>query len=265
MKLLIPVMKKNLFFIFLLFSLSFKYVAMAQTPVNYIQVSQDLLFAAKTDDSTHTYTNILAAAPEGELAAQLNTDDHRLAFWLNIYNAYTQFTLKKNPDKYKKRTAFYKEKMIVIAGKKLNLDRVEHGILRHSQVKWGLGYIGKLFPNAFEKRFRVQQRNWRIHFALNCGAKSCPPIAFYKPEQIGQQLKLSTLNYLKSDCSYDSVTNRVGVPVLMSWFRGDFGGKKKILPLLREYKVIPENATPKVYFKKYDWDLYLDNYKGLEE
>lgn len=236
----------------------------AQTPVNYIQVSQDLLFAAKTDDSTEAFTALLSAAPEAELAAQLDNDDKRLAFWLNIYNAYTQFTLKKNPEKYKKRSAFYKEKMVHIAGKRISLDKVEHGILRHSQVKLGLGYIRKWFPGAFEKKFRVQKRDWRIHFALNCGAKSCPPIAFYKPEQINQQLKLSTINYLKSDCSYDMVTNRVGVPALMSWFRGDFGGKKKIIPILREYKVIPETASPKVYFKKYDWDLYLDNYKTGE-
>jgi Protein of unknown function, DUF547 len=258
-------MKKKLFFIFFVCFGLFKTTAMSQIPVNYIQVSQDLLYAAKTDDSTEIFTGLLAAANENELAAQLDNDDKRLAFWLNIYNAFTQFTLKKNPEKYKKRSAFYKEKMIVIAGKRMNLDAVEHDILRHSQIKWGLGYIGKLFPGRFEKKFRVQHKDWRIHFALNCGAKSCPPIAFYKPEQINQQLKLSTINYLRSDCTYDSTTNRIGVPALMSWFRGDFGGRKKILPILREYKVIPENARPKVYFKKYDWDLYLDNYKMQDE
>ena len=254
-------MKIILFCIFFVVHGFFNEKVMAQAPVNYIQVSQDLLYAAKTGDSTAPFTAILASAHGDELFAQLNTDDKRLAFWLNIYNAYTQFTLKQNPDQYKKRSVFYKEKMVVIAGKPLSLDKVEHGILRKSQVKWGLGYIGKLFPSRFEKKFRVQHKDWRIHFALNCGAKSCPPIAFYQPEQINLQLKLSTLNYLKSDCVYDSVTNRVGVPALMSWFRGDFGGKKKILPILREYKVIPEAAHPKVYFKKYDWELYLDNYK----
>jgi hypothetical protein len=238
--------------------------AMAQEPVNYIQLSQDLLYAAKTGDSVETYTAALATANANTLAAQLNDDSKRLAFWLNIYNAWTQFTLKQSPGKYKKRSKFYKEKMIAIAGYTLSLDKVEHGILRRSKIKWSLGYLNKLFPSAFEKKFRVKKLDWRIHFALNCGAKSCPPIAFYKPDQIEQQLKLSTLNYLKSDAAYDTTRNRIGVPVLMSWFRKDFGGKKKIIPILQEYKIIPVTAQPKVYFKKYDWDLYLDNYKVSE-
>ena len=27
-------------------------------------------------------------------------------------------------------------------------------------------------------------------------------------------------------------------------------------------KFIPENSTPMIRFKKYDWSLYLDNYKN---
>lgn len=235
---------------------------MTQQPVNYIQVSQDLLYAAKTGDSVEPFTAQLAAAKLDELAAQLNDDTKRLAFWLNIYNAYTQFQLKANPDKYKKRSAFYKEKFIHIAGMQLNLDRVEHGILRRSKIKWSLGYLNKWFPPRFEKRLRVHKVDWRIHFALNCGAKSCPPIAFYKPEQIDRQLELSTMNYLKSDVEFKPDENKAAVPVLMSWFRGDFGGKKKIVPILKQYKIIPETAAPKITFKKYDWSLYLDNYKA---
>jgi hypothetical protein len=237
---------------------------MGQQPVNYIQLSQDLLYAAKTGDSVAAFTTQLAKANELDLAGQLNTEPKKMAFWLNIYNAYTQFKLKENPDQYKKRSQFYKSKFIDIAGHSINLDKVEHGILRHSKVKWSLGYLNKWLPSVFEKRFRLKKVDWRIHFALNCGAKSCPPIAFYKPEQIEQQLKLSVTNYLKSDVEYNDSTNKVAVPILMSWFRGDFGGKKKIVPILKEYKIIPENAQPKIFFKKYDWSLYLDNYKTNE-
>ena len=34
--------------------------------------------------------------------------------------------------------------------------------------------------------------DFRIHFALNCGAKSCPPIAFYSYDKINDQLDLAT-------------------------------------------------------------------------
>jgi hypothetical protein len=235
---------------------------MAQQPVDYMKLSQDLLYAAKTGDSVEAFTQQLANANEVDLARQLSSEAQKTAFWLNIYNAYTQYQLRQNPDQYKKRSRFYKAKFIRIAGKNMSLDKVEHGILRRSKVKWSLGYLNKWFPSKFEKRFRVSKVDWRIHFALNCGAKSCPPIAFYKPEQLERQLELSTQNYLKSDAAFDATANKVGVPILMSWFRGDFGGKKNILPILKKYNIIPADAKPTIYFKKYDWSLYLNNFKN---
>ncbi|MBL0267571.1 MAG: DUF547 domain-containing protein [Chitinophagaceae bacterium] len=57
-------------------------------------------------------------------------------------------------------------------------------------------------------------------FALNCGAKSCPPIAYYKADQLDRQLEIATRNYFETEVTYDSLTNRVMLPVLFSWFRG---------------------------------------------
>ncbi|MDP9046820.1 MAG: DUF547 domain-containing protein, partial [Bacteroidota bacterium] len=103
--------------------------------------------------------------------------------------------------------------------------------------------------------------DYRIHFALNCGAKSCPPIAFYEPEQLDNQLNVAVKTYLKSEATYDNVNNKVAVPALMGWFRGDFGGKKGMLKILIKNKIIPEGTQPTIRFKKYDWSLYLNNYK----
>ncbi|MFW1581992.1 DUF547 domain-containing protein, partial [Vibrio parahaemolyticus] len=62
--------------------------------------------------------------------------------------------------------------------------------------------------------------------ALNCGAKSCPPIAFYDDAKLDAQLDIATKAYLIGSVTYDSNANKVYVPALLSWFRGDFGGKK---------------------------------------
>ncbi|HEX8459996.1 MAG TPA: DUF547 domain-containing protein [Segetibacter sp.] len=243
--------------------LSVTSLAYAQTKItNYINLSQNFLYAAKTGDSTSAYLDTLQNADEDNLAGQLNSDHKKLAFWLNLYNAYTQVILKKDPDQYKTRSSFFSSKQINIAGQKLSLDLIEHGILRRSKIKWSEGYLNKLFPSAFEKKFRVSKLDYRIHFALNCGAKSCPPIAFYEPQQIDKQLAIAVKIYLKGESEYNKLKNEVAIPALMGWFRHDFGGKKGIREILIYNKIIPEGSKPTIKFKKYDWSLYLDNYKS---
>ena len=151
---------------------------------------------------------------------------------------------------------------LLLRAKNLSLDDIEHGILRHSKIKWSLGYFNKLFPGQFEKDNRVGKLDYRIHFALNCGAKSCPPIAFYTPEQINKQLDVATLVYLKGESEYKEAENKVYVPALMGWFRRDFGGKKKMKLLLSKLAIIPQGTDPAIHFKKYDWGLFLENYKN---
>jgi hypothetical protein len=225
-------------------------------PVDYIKISQDFLYAAKTGETTSGYIDTLSKVNEDVLAKQLNDDNKRLAFWLNIYNGFTQVILKKDPDQYKTRNSFFSSRQIAIADKQLSLDDIEHGILRRSKVKWSEGYLGKLFPSGFEKKFRVEKLDYRIHFALNCGAKSCPPIAFYEPANIDKQLTVAIKIYLKGECTYNSVKNVVEVPALMGWFRHDFGGKKNMLNILKQNKIVPQDRTPIIHFKKYDWSIF---------
>ena len=54
----------------------------------------------------------------------------------------------------------------------------------------------------------------------------------------------------------------VYLPAILSWFRRDFGGKKKIIRLLKQKNILQANADPKISFKKYDWSIYLNNYKN---
>jgi Protein of unknown function, DUF547 len=230
--------------------------------VNLIEVSQELLLAAKTKERTDSFTTILQGISPDVLEKQLATDLQKKAFWINIYNSYTQIILSVHPKQYKNRSSFFGSRQIMIAGQQLSLDDIEHGIIRHSAIKWSLGWLHKLFPSSFEKKNRVSKIDYRIHFALNCGAKSCPPIAFYKPEQLDKQLDMATSVYLKGESEYNDKKNSVCVPALMGWFRRDFGGKKNMKKLLTELGIVPAGTNPAVQFKKYDWNLFLENYKN---
>lgn len=227
-----------------------------------VKLAQDFVYAVKTGEPADVFMKQLTDLTLEQLIIDLKTDEDKMAFWINVYNGYTQVILKGDPAKYKKRSQFFGDKQIVIAGHPFSLDRIEHGILRHSKIKWSLGYIGKLFPQKIEKKLRVNKLDARLHFTLNCGAKSCPPIAFYKSENLDQQLKVAAKAYLTSEAEYDAGKNLLTLPAIMDWFRGDFGGKKGMRRLVKELELIPADASPRIQFKKYNWDLYLNNYKS---
>lgn len=252
-------MKKKLL-IFSLFSLLF--TMHAQEIPNAVFAAEEFNFAIKIEDSSarEKYKNYLEKIAEDSLLEDLNTTGKKKAFWLNIYNGYIQYFLKKNEKLYQNRKDFFGKKRIVIAGKELSLDDIEHGIIRKSKIKLGMGYFQKWFPGKFERKFRWNEVDYRIHFALNCGAKSCPPVAFYNHKKIESELELATEGYLKNECVYKKEENEIWVPRLFSWFRGDFGGKKGMYKILWKFKVIPQGEKPKIKFSEYNWELYLGNY-----
>ncbi|MBA2249993.1 MAG: DUF547 domain-containing protein [Chitinophagaceae bacterium] len=213
---------------FALISFTIQQSNATMTDTNYVSVSQQLLYAIRTGDRSDTFIKLLEDADEKALQKELQTDALKKAFWLNIYNAFVQKLLSENPGKYKNRNAFFSDKQIVIAHHKLSFDNIEHGILRRSKIKWSLGYLNKPFAGNFEKTFRVDILDKRIHFALNCGAKSCPPIAYYDPAKIDMQLRLAMINYLRNETEYNTASNIIYLPKIMDWFGVISAGKKML-------------------------------------
>jgi len=195
------------------------------------------------------------------LEKELNTDSKRIAFWMNIYNANVQLMLRQNPELYNRKRSFFSTKKIWVAGEKISLDLIEHGILRRSKFKYGLGYLDDFFPSVFERKFRVNKIDYRVHFALNCGAKSCPAIFAYDSDTINEQMNVAASDYLSKEVCYNVVLNHAEIPALFLWFRNDFGGKKGIMKVLKDYNIIPYELDPPLKYKKYDWSLYLNNFK----
>ncbi len=75
--------------------------------VDLISVSQQLLLAAKIKEPTDSFVNILQNISAEDIRNDLKSDNLKKAFWINLYNAYTQVILTKNPDIYKKRNSFF--------------------------------------------------------------------------------------------------------------------------------------------------------------
>jgi len=236
--------------------------------MSYAEISMELVKAVRDEKDTTPLKQMLADVPEHELYNSLDTEQKKKAFWINIYNAYVQILLLDDPKLFEDRNSwfgynFFTTPQVVVAGKKLSFDDIEHGIMRRSKIKLSMGYLDQWFVDNFVKRFWWDKVDPRIHFALNCGAASCPHIAVYSPDRVEEQLDITTKNYLEETTDYYPEENRVEVNKLMSWFRADFGGSSGAIQMLKKYDVIPENADPDISYKEYDWTLELGNYKDI--
>ena len=257
---------RHLIFSFIMFLSFVSCIPNAQTggslkPVNIIYFSQDLLYAVKSESPYRPYLDTLAQIDLDHLETVLNTREQKLAFWINLYNAFVQIKLEKDTSEFKDKGTFFGSKDFNIGGNKVSLDNIEHGILRGSQFKYGLGYIKKLWAPGFEQKFRLKTLDYRIHFTMNCGASSCPAIAFYSPENIDEQLQLAESVFMNANSKYNATDNTVEVSQILQWFKGDFGGEFGILKILIQNDIVPEKTSPKITYKEYDWTLKSKKYE----
>lgn len=155
---------------------------------------------------------------------ELSTDDERKACWINLYNGLTNYqiishNLKKSvwelPD-------FFTGRRHRIGAFMLSLDDIEHGILRRN------GPRKKDKPRQFSdgnprEKLMLESFDSRIHFALNCGSVSCPPIAFYTTENIEQELALAEQSFVANEFLVDEKKQVIRCSEIFIWYRSDFG------------------------------------------
>eukprot|EP01040_Poterioochromonas_malhamensis_P012024 gene12024-13134_t len=128
-----------------------------------------------------------------------------------------------------------------ISGCIFSLDDIEHGVLRANRPHPKFRHSQSTYFQPEDRRtlFAINQDSFdpRIHFILNCGAKSCPPISLLTKDNLEDSLLLATVNYLKSevhviDLRSEEKRSYVRLPKLLLWYGYDFGGES--LPLLIE-------------------------------
>ncbi|KAG1945411.1 uncharacterized protein zgc:152951 isoform X2 [Pimephales promelas] len=215
-----------------------------------------------------------------DLAVQLQRVDllslsreEKLAFFINIYNALViHGNLRLGfPKNIWQRYRFFNYVSYLIGGEVFTLQDIENGVLRGNRK--GVAQIMKPFSKN-DPRLQVALPDVEplIHFALNCGAKSCPPIKTYTPQDIDGQLRTAAKAFLEDDdsCAIDSVGREVKLSQIFKWYKEDFGGtdekllnwvfdhmgssekKRNLQSLLSEGKV-------KVSYLPYDWSINSTN------
>lgn len=163
------------------------------------------------------YLAILSATDPGTLSHQ-----HQFAFYINVYNAFTiKLILTRYPgiNSIKEIGSFFSDpwsrKFIPLNGFKVSLDHVEHDVLRN--------------------RFKDP----RIHFALNCASKSCPPLSNtpYEGGTLEILLDEQTRQFINHPGNTFLKDNILYVSRIFKWFEDDFSGNP--LSFIRQYAENP--------------------------
>lgn len=135
---------------------------------------------------------------------------------------------------------------VIIGGHRFSLDDIEHGILRKNRRS-----LYKLYKQ-FSKRdtrhaLMVEQLDYRIHFALNCGAKSCPAIAFYKEEQLEKQLQIAEESFLEQEFLVNETQKTIACSKIFWLYKKDFE---------QIYVNAPQYQNYKISYRKYNFRVH---------
>jgi hypothetical protein len=192
----------------------------------------------------------LAAAPS-DVVPEGEAD--RRAFWINVYNA-----LAAHAGRGRRSTRFDDVLEVFrttyeIASARLSLDDIEHGLLRNGAPPPATPWA-RLPPGDPRMRWAVPL-DPRIHFALNCGAMSCPPVRVYTGEDLDAQLALAKASFLEAESSWDEAMGVLETSQILSWYQADFGGEEGARRLVAEALGVDEAraARAKLRYRPYNW------------
>ncbi|XP_068755580.1 uncharacterized protein [Montipora capricornis] len=197
------------------------------------------------------------------------TREETLAFFINIYNALVIHAnvVRGPPVNLWQRYKFFNTIYYVIGGFTFSLNEIENGVLRSNRK--AIGAVTRPFSKSDPRlKIALPEPEPKIHFALVCGAKSCPPIKTYTASGIDEELALAAESFLEGEdgCVLNMPKNEVRLSKIFQWYKVDFGSDNEemirfILAHMGEGKKRGKlqelllSGMFKVSFMKYNWDL----------
>ena len=198
--------------------------------------------------------------------ASLSSREERLAFWINLYNALVidgviAFEVKRSVSEQLAGLTFFRHAAYNVGGQRYSCDDIESGILRANA---GNPFIpGPQFSQGDPRlRWLIAPSEPRIHCALNCASRSCPPIGVYAAEEIDAQLTLAARNFVNADTEVDQRTSTLTISAIYDWYKVDFGGPEGVVRFVRQHLPNDERrawlssgASINLVHRAYDWAL----------
>ncbi|WP_282775157.1 DUF547 domain-containing protein [Phaeodactylibacter xiamenensis] len=185
---------------------------------------------AKNNKDLNAYLEELANHPPMDSWSR----DEKLAYWINVYNA---FTVKLIVDNYPVKSIRdlhdgnpWDVKWIKLGRQTYSLNQIEHDIIR---------------PSYNEPR---------IHFAVNCAAQSCPPLLnhAWTADNLEQYLEQQTQAFINNE-AYNTISAKsLELSQIFNWYGEDFDDVKAFVD---RYTTTDVKDSAKVSFREYNWAL----------
>lgn len=227
-----------------------------------VALSQAILEAARASNDAADRAAADLRGLTGELRAidpaGIAGDPGRTAFWLNLYNALLVHRLLLEPvqGSILRQLRLFSQTAYEVGGAPYSLGVIEHALLRGNRRA----------PFTLRRPLRASDLRLaaapavpdpRVHFALNCGARSCPPVRVYGASDLDEQLEMATAGYLADTTALDGA--RIVLPRLMRIYAADFGTHAEQLRFVAGYS--PKIAQrlegrlprPRVRYGRFDW------------
>src|SRR6266498_62243 len=194
--------------------------------------------------------------------AGLAPGGERLAFWINAYNGLVteglaalgiRQTVWEVPD-------FFDRIRARIAELEFSANDIEHGVLRGNRPN-PLSGAPPFSPDDPRLVHIIPDLDPRIHFAINCGARSCPPVQHYDGAHVHKQLDAATRGFVSREVTLDK--ERLVASPIFHWFAADFaqwpGGLMGFLADHLEHGPVRRaglaGGLDRVTWREYDWQL----------
>lgn len=170
----------------------------------------------------------------------------RRCFLLNLYNSLTVHGLLDAaerggalPSSPQKLPDFWNATAVRLGRWTLTLNDVEHGLLRGNGVQ----------PLSRSRHWAASDPRAalalpldpRVHFALNCGARSCPPVRLFTPANVEYGLEAAAGSFLEASMAVEGDT--VTLSSLLLWYGVDFGPSQRAVLQRVAGLMRPESGT----------------------
>jgi len=162
----------------------------------------------------------------------------QLAFYINAYNAWILHeALGKYPTKSVKDAlfTFFTSKRITVAGQQMSFNALEKDTIRS---KFG---------------------EPRVHFALNCASRSCPPLnrTAFSADKLDGQFETLAKGYVNSEhgVKFNAAAKSADLSKIFDWYKDDFKADGGALAFINKRRTTPIPADAKIGYQDYDWNL----------
>jgi hypothetical protein len=130
---------------------------------------------------------------------------------------------------------FFTGKRIKVAGEEMSFNHLEKDVIRSK------------FSDP------------RVHFALNCASRSCPPLnpEAFRGDKLDAQLEKLAQSFVNSEkgVNYSADKKSADLSAIFEWYKDDFKGEGGPVAFINKRRETPLPNDTKSSYQKYDWSL----------